>query len=561
MKKFLFFLLYLNGILVFGQKKEIFIFPMEVDPLLSATFGELRPNHFHAGLDIKTNGQTGIPVRAVADGYVYRIKVQRGGYGKALYIKHPDGLISVYGHLDKFAGDLEDYVKRHQYDKRRFFVELFPGESLFPVKKGQIVAYSGNTGSSMGPHLHFEIREGESYPVNPMLYGFVVEDTIAPLIRNLYAYALNDTSSVNNSQNRVKVVLNSSSGKIVRAMPVWAYGEIGLGIDAYDQANGTYNKNGIYKVEMWVNGLKVYETRMDKISFSTTRNINVLIDYPYYVRSRRYIQRLWKHPEARLPVFSTLVNKGKIFVEDGKTYLIKIVLSDFNDNSREIYFQINGKKPQTIDRKKELKTPFYVNYKKPFSIHGNYTDVFFPAGSFYENQYIKFSEYTNGFEILPDNIPLRKNIKVRYSLERVPGSMKKYAYLAKVNPKSKRSYFVTANKKHDSIVLKTRSLGTYFIQYDSIAPTIYDLNIKNNKWVTHFRFLRFKVKDKTGIKSVEAYIDGKWILVEWDYKTGRAFYNFNDLKFPGTKHSLRIVVTDRVGNVKEKNLIFYRKFK
>ncbi len=543
------------------EKKPDYIPPLDIPMMLSATFGELRPGHFHAGLDMKTKAQTGLKVRAIGDGYIYRIKIQRGGYGKTVYIKHPGGTISVYAHLDKFAGDLQDYVKRHQYDKKSFFIELFPGESSFPVKKGQIIAYSGNTGSSSGPHLHFEIREGESYPVNPMRYGFRVDDTIAPVLRNLYVYSLNDTSSVQDARGRVKAVVHRKKHRLYEVEGMDAYGMIGLGIDAYDQANNTYNKNGLYRVEMWVNGLKVYETRMDKISYGTTRNINVLIDYPYYVRKRRYIQRLWKHDAARLPVFSVLVNKGKIKVEDGKLYRVKIKLSDFEGNASLVEMTIKGKKTSITGSPAKTKTPFFVRRKKDFKITGQRTEIYFPPGTFYEDVYLKFTEFANGFEILPDNIPVNNKFTVKYSLEKVPGSKKKFAYLAKVNPRTKKAYFSTARKKHDSIVLRTRSLGTYFIKYDSIAPKITKINIKDGQWITNYRYLQFRVWDETGIQTVNAYIDGKWILTEWDYKTGKAFYDFNDLKFEGSKHTLRIVVTDRVGNKTEKKLIFHRKFR
>ncbi len=542
------------------DKAKNYVPPLDLPVMLSATFGELRPHHFHAGLDLKTQGRTGFKVRAIADGYIYRIKVQRGGYGKAVYIKHPDGTLSVYAHLEKFAGDLQDYVKRHQYEQKRFFIELFPAESLFPVQKGQVIAYSGNTGSSSGPHLHFEIREGESYPANPMRYGFRAEDTIAPVVRGLYAYALNDTSSVNHSQERVKLLLNRKNRRSYRSDPVEAYGEIGLGIDAYDQVNNTYNKNGVYQIALWVNGLKVYETRMDKIDFATTRDINVLIDYPYYVRKRRYIQRLWKHQNARLPVFSVLVNGGKINVEDGKVYKIRIELSDFEGNTSEVHLKITGRKTATFEKKVQVKTPFHARVGKPLSLHGQRVDVYFPPGAFYEDVYLKFSESADGFEILPDNIPLRKKIKIKYSLEKVPGHLKKYAYLAKVNPKTKRAYYAAAQKQHDSIVFRTRSLGTYVVKYDSIPPVISRINIKDGQWVSRYRYLRFRVSDNVGVQKVQAYIDGQWILTEYDYKTGKVFYDFNDLTFEGKKHTLKIIVTDKVGNRTEKTLTFFRKF-
>jgi len=546
----------------FSQSEQAdYALPLDFPPLLSATFGELRPGHFHSGIDMKTRGQTGYKVRAIADGYIYRIKVQKGGYGKTVYIRHPDGNISVYAHLDKFAGPVQDYVKRQQYRKERFFIELFPEEHILPVTKGQVIGYSGNTGSSAGPHLHFEIRQGENYPVNPMLYGFRTEDTLPPTVRKVFAYALDDTSAVNMTQKRVPLILNRKNSHYYITDPIEAYGEIGLGVDAYDQANKTWNKNGVYQTEMWVNGLKVYETRMDKISFSTTRNINVFIDYPYYVHHRRYVQRLWRHPEAKLPVYKVLVNKGKIKVEPGKTYSVVIKISDYEGNTTEIFVPVRGKRFDTIHPKNELTSPYFIRYKKPFEIKGVKTDIYFSANALYEDTYIQFTEFTNGFEILPADIPYRKSVTVRYGMEKIPGNKKKYAYLARVHPRNKKAYFASALKKQDSLILKTRTPGTYFVKYDSIPPVIDQINIPNGKWISNYRYLRFRVGDNVGVQSVEAYIDNKWILVEWDYKTGKAFYDFNDLSFDGSRHELKIIVTDKLGNRTEKNLIFYRKFK
>jgi len=543
------------------EKKADFVRPLDYPPMLSATFGELRPSHFHSGIDLKTGGQTGLKVRAVADGYIYRVKVQKGGYGKTVYIKHPNGLISVYAHLDKFAGDLQDYVKRHQYEKESFFIELFPGESLFPVKKGQVIAYSGNTGSSAGPHLHFELRDGEAYPVNPMRYGYRVEDTLAPVVRELRAYVLNDTSAINMAQETVPLVLSRKRPHYLTAEPLEAYGEIGLGVNAYDQTNNTWNKNGIYRAEVTVNGLKIYETVMNKISFNTTRNINVFIDYPYYVRKRRYIQRLWRHPEAKLPVYTVLVNKGKIKVEPGKSYSVHIKLSDFEGNTTEIFVPVIGKKFDTIHKKERQTTPYFITYTRPYDWKGTKTRVQLPAKALYEDTYLQFNEFLNGFEVMPPTVPLRKNMTVHYSMEKIPGNKKKYAYLARVNPRNRKAYFASAIKKQDSLVLKTRSLGKYFIKYDSIPPVIEKINIPNGKWISNYRFLRFRVRDNVGVQSVKAYIDGKWILTEWDYKTGKVFYDFKDLLFEGSRHELKIIVTDKLGNRTEKKLIFYRKFK
>ena len=540
---------------------EKYIYPLNLPPLLSATFGELRPNHFHAGLDFKTQGKTGWKVKAVKSGYISRIKVQKGGYGKAIYIQHPDGNISVYAHLEKFAGDLEQFVKSKQYQHKSFFIDLEIPESLFPVRQGQVIGYSGNTGSSMGPHLHFEIRKGMNVPLNPMLFGLTVEDHQKPVLKNVYLYALNDTSHVNMQNNKIKLNIYKNKTGIFISEPVTAYGEIGVGITAYDLQDKTWHKNGVYKVELIVNGMKIYESRMDKVSYSTTRYINTMIDYPFYYHYRQYIQKLWKHPRANLPVFAALINKGKIKVENGKTYQITVHLYDFQRNKTSFKTTIQGKKINGFTGKKTDRTPFLLSPGQSLRIHSSLTDVFFPKGSVYDPVYIAFSETSNGFFIRPEDIPFHKPFVVKYSLKNQPDALKKFLYLASIHPRTGKKRFASAIKSHDSLILQTRTPGRYELAIDSIPPVITGLNIQDNKWISNYRYLKFKVFDKhSGVKKVEGYLDGRWILLEWDYKTGKVFYNFNDLKPEGTKHTIQLIVTDKVGNRTEKTIHFYRKF-
>lgn len=562
MRKGIILILFLLSFLtpLFGQDTVHYRRPLDLPMLLSSTFGELRPAHFHAGLDIKTQGKTGYKVYAIDDGYIYRIKVQRGGYGKAVYIKHPDGKISVYAHLDDFAGDLTTYVKRKQYEKRRFFVDLYLNENLFPVRRGQVIGYSGNTGGSMGPHLHFEIRQTEAEPINPMLLGFRVPDTIAPTPQQLYVYVLNDTSSVDGQHGTLAVPLIKREGNRYEFAAKEAYGQIGLGIRAFDRQNNTWNKNGLYRVSMYVNGIKTYETRMDRIHYGLNRRINLLIDYPAYVKQRIYIQKLWKHPLAKLPVFKQLVHHGILKVEDGKNYRVIIELADFEGNVSKLYLTLRGKStpPQAAPAKEESGQT--VHWNSSLTLRGEQTEVEIPKHAVYDTVRLQLEEYRNGFRIGSPEIPLNKRFRALFSLKNIRPDRKKYAYLARVHPRTGKKLFATAVKKRDSLVLNSYSFGTYFVDYDSIAPVITGLNIKPGQWISHYRYLRFRVSDaQTGIGNVQAYIDGKWILIDWDPKTGRCTYDFNDLPLEGSQHQLRIVVTDRTGNRREKKLTFFRK--
>ena len=537
-------------------------FPLDLPPLLSATFGELRPGHFHAGLDIKTNSKTGYKVHAIADGYVYRVKVQRGGYGKVVYVKHPDGKISVYAHLSAFAGDLSKYVKRKQYENQRFFIELRLNENLFPVKKGQIIGYSGNTGGSFGPHLHFELREDEAHPVNPMRFGFRVPDTIAPRLVSLWVYPLSGSSVVAGGHQTVQAVVESKSHRKYLMHNITAYGDIGLGIRAFDRQNNTWNKNGLYRVSVFVNGIKTYETRMDRLDYGKNRRINLLIDYPQYVHRHIYVQRLWKHPLASLPVFTQLINHGILHVEAGKTYRIRIELADFDGNTSRVHLWIMGRKPeqsavqhpQTYDG--VVKS---VSWSQETVLEDENVRVHIPKHCVYDSTRIALTEDYRSFVIGRADIPLNRRFRAAYSLKSIPPALKPYTYLARFSERSGKYYFATAHRKQDSLILQSYSFGHYKVLIDSVPPVISKINIRNGQWISNWRYLRFRVADRrTGIASVEAFIDGRWILVDWDPKTGKAVYDFNDLRFEGAKHKLRIRVKDRTGNVAEKTLTFYR---
>ena len=240
--------------------KDYFKNPLDIDIVLSGSFGELRSNHFHSGLDIKTQGREGLNIYSSADGYVSRIKLSHYGYGKAIYITHPNGYTTVYGHLKDFSGEIETYIKNKQYEKETYEIELFPTPTELVLKQGDLIALSGNTGGSGGPHLHFEIRDNEERIINPMLFGLTVKDSKSPEIDGFYAYPLNDTSHVNGFNSKQKIRLTKIKNGSYKASNITAYGEIGFGIESTDQHDLAYNNNGVFKIETFYNGVPNYKT-------------------------------------------------------------------------------------------------------------------------------------------------------------------------------------------------------------------------------------------------------------------------------------------------------------
>ncbi|MFA7301975.1 MAG: M23 family metallopeptidase, partial [Candidatus Shapirobacteria bacterium] len=283
--QFLVLLFFLSPFIPVAQQtySEPFAPPLDIPLYLSGTFGELRPNHFHAGIDIKTQGREGQNVRAIEDGWVSRIKISPGGYGKALYITHPNGFVSVYGHLQRYGDSIQRYVKEIQYSRESFEVEIFPNEHELPVKKGDLVAYSGNTGGSMGPHLHFEIRdEATQYSLNPLLFTSIkVKDFYRPQILNMAVYPVDTNSFVNGKQETafLEVTGWGDQHKLKSQRPVKVSGRVSFGIVAHDLMNEIPNKNGVFEVKLLDDTTQIFGLMLDKLSFATARYINSLIDY------------------------------------------------------------------------------------------------------------------------------------------------------------------------------------------------------------------------------------------------------------------------------------------
>ncbi|MBE0676905.1 MAG: M23 family metallopeptidase, partial [Bacteroidales bacterium] len=262
--------------------KDLFISPVRIPLLLSANFAEIRADHFHSGIDIRTQGITGHEIVAAASGYVYRISVSPGGFGKALYLRHPSGYSTVYGHLDRFIPEIEEYVTEQQYQNRSFTVSLFPTTGRFVFKQGELIAYSGNTGSSGGPHLHYEIRRSDDeFPLDPLRFEFGVRDNIKPILENLVIYPLSETTTINGQNQELLLPVQGSHGNyyIRSDKPVTISGKAGFGIRSHDLLNNSWNKCGVYSIELQIDGETVYLFQMDGLSFDETRYVNSHIDY------------------------------------------------------------------------------------------------------------------------------------------------------------------------------------------------------------------------------------------------------------------------------------------
>jgi len=533
--------------------------PLDIPLILAGTFGELRSNHFHAGLDLKTQQREGLPVYAISEGVVSRIKVSHWGYGKALYIQHPGGYTSVYGHLQKFGPKIEEYVRNLQYQKQSYEIEAFPKYGELNLNQGDLIAFTGNTGGSAGPHLHFEVRESRSEnPTNPLLYNFEVKDNTAPTIENLFAYPISEGAVINKSEVRIEIPISRQPDGSYLAQPVNAIGTIGFGISAYDRQDLASNKNGLFKISQRINGVVATEISFERFSFDETRQLNALIDYPYYARFSKRIQKCFRDSGNSLSLFNSFANDGKINVEEGQSYSLEIELKDINGNLILIQVPILGKSELPKVLKETIISPHLVRSDQPSNFSLNKASVYFPAGALYENAYLNLEAKGDTVVLHEPTLPLERNFTLTFSITDLDESKRKGLCIVRLNEQNNPVFYETYQRTQ-SVSIRSRELGSYTLQQDTIPPKIRPKNFKPKQWLNHYRYLSVIIEDGlSGIESYNAYLNGKWILMEYEPKKRTLTYAFDEVAGKGPQFDLKIEVYDVAGNSNTYETTFFR---
>ena len=539
--------------------KDAFRAPLDIPLVLAGTFGELRSNHFHSGIDIKTQQRQGLPVYAIGAGSVTRIKVSLWGYGKVLYISHPNGYTSVYGHLQKFSPEIEALIKKIQYEKRSYEVEIFPGLGEVKVDKGSVIAFSGNSGSSAGPHLHFEIRSSISEkPTNPLLYGLEVRDATNPTLEKIYAYPLSN-AQVNQSNTKVQLNFSRQQDGSYLADKVSALGTIGFGFIGFDRQDMAANQNGVYSVSMSVNG-KVYTAYdFETFSFGETRYINTLIDYDHFGTYYQRIQKCFKTAGNNLGIYSTLYNDGKIEIQEGLTYTVELLIKDLAGNLVKAVIPVEGKKEELKVVEPIEKTSDFLVAKKNNNYDLGGAKVFFPANTFYDDFYIDLKQGADTVTIHNARVPAQRNFTITFATDKYKPEERKQLFIARLDKDLEPSY-VSTYKRGTTFTTRTRNLGTYALVRDSVAPKVEPKNFKEKQWLNNYRYLSLRITDDlSGIDTYNATLNGEWILMEYEPKTNTLTYNFDDKILDKTQCELEVVVSDNVGNTTTYSSTFYRK--
>ncbi len=532
---------------------------MDLPIVLAGTFGELRTNHFHAGIDIKTNGRTGQKVYTAMEGYVSRIKVSTSGYGKALYITHPNGYTTVYAHLKKFNDRIEQFIKARQYKKNSYTIQVFPLKTEIPISKNELIAYSGNTGGSSGPHLHFEIRDTKTEKIiNPLLFGYQVKDTRNPNVLGVRAYPIDNKAAVDHLPVNQEIQLTKKKPNYFVSKPIKAIGKIGLAIQTHDLQDSAPNKNGVYSIETYVNNQLVYHHRLETFSFDESKYINLLIDYPYYAEKRRKYQKTYIVPANRLSIYKNTSNKGYITIADKGEYTVLIKIKDVAGNTSTVELPIKGDAKINPIIETEEKTPYYVDRNRETIFKEGNVEIYFPKYGLFKSTYIDFKVKGTNFTVHKPVIPFNYRYTLTYYTDSLPTAIKKYAYIASKDKKG-RTYYVSASKKKGKLYAVTKTLGDFTIAYDSIAPKIYNLSFYKNQNISKHKTLKVSIKDnETGIKSYYATIDNQWVLMEYEPKTNRLTFDLNDLKSQNKKHIFQLKIEDLLGNTKTLKMEFIK---
>ena len=540
-----------------GQDGNDFHPPLKIPLYLSGNFGEIRSDHFHSGIDIKTQGRTGLPVFSIDEGYISRIKVQANGYGNSIYINHPGGLTSVYGHLDRYRDDIAAYVKRMQYKNQSFTVDLYPGKESFPLKKGELIAYSGNTGGSSGPHLHFEIRSsGNQHPGNVLRYNFEIKDRIAPRFHSVYLLPLDNGSHVNGQTAKFKSRLVKDNG--IYTLPYGSKlsgaGNLGISVEVFDYLDEAANRCGIYTLAMYVNNELVYSHVMDEFAFSETRYVNANIDYQELVRSGIKAHRLYRLPNDRLRIYDKSLDNKALVVENTGSYRIRIIAADPAGNSSELAFTLQGD-PGNPPPLANPTPVIHMKYDRANSYEEGPLRLDIPARALYQDMDfgIQISPrgkstlgpfYLVGNEEVPVHLPYTLSIQ---SPPVDPGLRSKLLIVSR----NKKGEIKSAGGAYQegAVVAKLRNFGTFSVALDTLAPEIIPRGSHGSDYSSK-KELRFTIRDDlSGIGKYEGYIDNHWALFEYDPKNELLFYRFDEKRIARENvHELELYVSDQKGN-------------
>ena len=510
--------------------------PLDIPLVLSGTFAELRGNHFHGGIDIKTQGRSGLKIYSVAEGYVSRVAVSPYGYGNALYLRHPEGYTTVYSHLNAFYPELEAWVEDQLRDRSKNDGNLYPSPEEFKITRGQLVAFSGNTGGSFGPHLHFEIRDTKTEePLNPLEFGIEVRDTRKPDIRGL-KWTAKDFSDAGSFK----------SGDTIKSTSA-------LGIDLFttDKQDLANNNNGVYAIEASIDAKTFFTANYRRINFSTSRFINAHINYDLYCAQGVRYTRLYELENNPLKITDTYeitapafrASKGWITVAQDSVVKLEAKIKDFEGNTSEFKMYIKGNAPLPLGNK-----PVKLDWAIDHDLALGPIQILIPAGALYKTSEFKLYKKGDQQYVIGEGwVALQSHMTLEWMLDSIQSPRVGW-FLWEANHKGKKSA-ITGQRDGNVMTFKTRSTGTYSLDQDLKKPELGLLKTTTYaRSNSAYREIRLRVADdKTGVERYSARIDDRFARIDFDYKN-EMLKVIVPKDIPAGSHNLRVVVIDGVGN-------------
>ena len=561
MKISFFFLLIMIALSGVAQVSEVkfdtnyFRYPLDGVPKLNSNFGEIRPNHFHMGLDLSTGGKENLPIYAVADGYVGRIKIEEGGFGNAIYIYHPNGTSSLYAHLNFFAYPINQYVKLQQYKLESWSVDLKLPSTLIPVKKGDFIGYSGNTGASEGPHVHFEIRNAITDACfNPLLFGFGIKDFLNPIVYKLAVYDAN--YSIYDQAPIIVPIIVSKKGLTASYFKIQS-DKIRIGVMASDLISGFTRKFGIFQTALFENEKTIAGFKLQAISYEKTRYLNAHVDVRTLKSGKGAFQSLLTSPSDKSGIYTTGLNS--IVFPDNLLRNFKLIVSDVAGNKKEVLLQLQRSSSQLkkyfVNKKNEM-VPNAINVFETTDL-----ELYLPENCLYDTIHFQYKSVPNSIDgsfsnnhiLHTPTVLLQDSFTVRMKANKaIPtGLENNMVMLMNIPGKQIAQKAVLAN---GMFTAKFRDFGTCYLMLDNIPPVV--SGIMNNANLSSASQINIFVTDNyKKIKYFRAELDGKFLM--FSQRGNRFTYNFDENCGTG-EHILTIIVKDLVGNTTVESIHFKR---
>lgn len=535
-----------------------YILPMDIPLELSGNFMEPRTNHFHAGLDMRTQGREGIAVKAVADGWVSRINISPWGYGKAVYIDHPDGHTTVYAHLQQLRGALAEAALDAQYKARDQKIDVrFPKDAL-PVQQGQVIALSGNTGGSGGPHLHFEVRRTASQrALDPEVFGMRAPDRTPPEIHGVRLHALNDTSLVGPYPPKaLGFATQGAQGRygLKSGEVPTAYGTVGLAVNTFDRYDNSSFKFGVRHISVEVDSVPVFSVRFDEVDFNQNRYRNAHMEHAMTLAHKRDYHRLYRLPNNPLRIYGREPAQGRIALTPGRDHRVRIVVTDGRDNRSELVFTLRGATAEEAAAWPQPEiTGSLFRYDTENTLVEDGVRLTLPAHALYDDAYVAYERRTAPPKAVAPlhrlhhpTTPIHLNSTLWIGVPELEERLRPKALIVSIDEKGKISPH-GGTWHQGGVRTEIRAFGDHTVMIDTVPPRITNVDLRADMRGAS-RFALTITDDLSGIQSWRGSIDGQWVLMEYDPKTATVVHHFDKHTNKPGRHTFELVVTDDRGN-------------